>query len=89
MFGHVLPKMFAAAAPQATDSGDWVALVLRELARSQAGGFVVDLVKWTFVGGAAGVLLAICTCIEIFSCLGWYDLKMRFARGLRWERFSS
>jgi hypothetical protein len=33
-----------------------------------------------------GILFAILACV-IFSRLGWYDLRIRFARGLRWTAF--
>jgi hypothetical protein len=88
MTASPLQPIFAATDPAAaTDSATtWVTLILRELARTQATGFILDLVKWTLLGAVLGVILAIIACV-FFSRLGWYDLRMRFARGLRWTTF--
>lgn len=83
-----LLPLFAATDPTTSDSAaTWVVLVLRELTRTQASGFLLELVKWTLLGASAGVLLATLGCF-IFSRLGWYDLRARYARGLRWTIFA-
>lgn len=61
-------------------------MILRELGRSQASGLVLDIVKWTFLGALLGVVLAVLACV-LFSRLGWYDVRWRFTRGLRWTVF--
>lgn len=84
-----IPVMLAAV--ETTTSGDsrtdWVALILLEFGRSQATGFVLDMVKWTLLGALFGVLVAVLACV-VFSRMGWYDIRMRFARGLRWTVFT-
>lgn len=88
---HDLPIPALLAAVETTTSGDsrtdWVALILREFWRSQATGFVLDLTKWTLLGALFGVLVAVLACV-VFSRIGWYDIRMRFARGLRWTVFT-
>ena len=82
-----LPTTFASMDSATPDSvSNWVAGILHELARTQAAGFLWDLVVWTSLGALVGALLAILACV-IFSRLGWYDLRIRFARGLRWTVF--
>lgn len=66
----------------------WVAAILRELGRSQASGFLLDLGLWTLLGTALGAVLAIVTC-AVFSRWGWYHGHWRFARGMRWTTFSA
>ena len=40
-----------AGSTAASDSAaSWTALIIRELSRSQTGGFVLDLAKWTMLG---------------------------------------
>jgi hypothetical protein len=69
-----------------TQSG-WVGLVLRELGASQATGFMLDLINWTFLGALAGTALAVLAGM-LFSRLKWYDFRWRFARRLRWTIFT-
>lgn len=61
-------------------------MILREFGRSQATGFVLDVVKWTLLGALLGIVLGVVSCF-VFSRLGWYDVRWRFARGLRWSVF--
>lgn len=78
-----------AATPLATENqAGWVATILRELGRSQTSGFLLDLGVWTLLGAALGAALAIIACV-IFSRLGWYELRWRFARGVRWTTFTA
>ena len=77
------------ATPLATETQtSWVATILRELGRSQTSGFLLDIGGWTLLGATLGAALALITCIA-FSRLGWYDLRWRFARGLRWTTFTA
>jgi hypothetical protein len=76
----------ANVSPGDPESG-WVTVILRELGRSQTSGFILDLGKWTLLGGFIGVLLAVCACV-LFARLRWYDVRWRFARGLRWSIFA-
>ena len=79
----------AAAASSFGDSAaSWASLVVRELGRSQTAGFLLDSVKWTLLGALCGVLFSVAACV-VFSRMGWYDLRMRFARGLRWTVFTA
>jgi len=86
---HQIPAIIAAAnVPPATDSRwGWVSLILREFGRSQATGFILDATKWTLLGALLGAVIAVIACV-LFSRLGWYDLRWRFARGLRWTAFT-
>ncbi len=61
-------------------------MILREFGRSQATGFVLDVVKWTLLGALLGIVLGVVSCF-VFSRLGWYDVRWRFTRGLRWSVF--
>jgi len=74
--------------PLSVDSrADWVALIFREFSRSQTTGFILDAAKGALLGAALGIIVAILVC-GIFSRLGWYDLRIRFAQGLRWSIFT-
>jgi hypothetical protein len=64
----------------------WVAQILRELGRSQTSGFVLDALQWTLLGALLGLLLSIGGCVFL-SRLGWYDVRFRFAGGVRWTMF--
>jgi hypothetical protein len=81
---------FAEAGTSTTgdSAASWTSLIIRELGRSQTAGVVLDLVKWTILGAIVGGLIAILACV-VFSRLGWYDLRVRFARGLRWTVFTA
>lgn len=86
-----IPCSIFLAAAETSSTGDsaasWASLILRELGRSQTGGLVLDLVKWTLLGALFGTLVAILACV-VFSQMGWYDIRVRFARGLRWTVFT-
>lgn len=77
---------FATADSAADSVSAWVTTILRELARTQAAGFLWDLVVWIALGALGGMTLAILAGVMFFR-LGWYDLRIRFARGLRWTVF--
>ncbi|MGC3960111.1 MAG: hypothetical protein QM813_19940 [Verrucomicrobiota bacterium] len=47
----------------------------------------MDLLKGALLGGVLGIVLALVACV-VFSKTGWYDLRGRFARGLRWTTFT-
>jgi hypothetical protein len=87
-----IPNSILLVATGTSTTGDsaasWTSLIIRELGRSQTAGFVLDLVKWTILGAILGALLAILACV-LFSRPGWYDLRVRFARGLRWTVFTA
>jgi len=80
-------NLLATASATAESQADWVALILREFSRSQATGFFLDVAKGAVLGAAVGVVMALLAC-WFFSRLGWYDLRIRFARGLRWTVFT-
>ncbi len=84
-----VPVILAAAETATTkdSTASWASLIIRELVRSQTGGVVVDLVKWTLLGALLGIAVAVVGCF-VFSRMGWYDLRVRFARGLRWTVFT-
>ncbi|MBM3839471.1 MAG: hypothetical protein FJ398_16175 [Verrucomicrobia bacterium] len=85
----ISPILLAAvSAPPAADSqSNWVALILREFGRSQATGFIFDMVKWTLLGAAIGIAVAAVAC-AVFWRLQWYEISWRFARALRWTLFA-
>lgn len=78
----------AAEAGSAQTQAGWVTAILTELGRTQAAGFLLDVVKWTLLGALCGVLIAVCAC-ALFSRLQWYDLRWRFGGAVRWTLFSA
>ncbi len=79
----------AAATPAGTDTQTgWVMMVLREIVRSQAAGFVLDLVLWSLFGALLGSALAVVACM-VFSRAGWYEMRWRFARSVRRTVFAT
>jgi len=75
----------AGAVSSATNSQSaWVGQVVRELGRSQGKEFIFDVAKWTLLGAFLGTILAILACL-IFSRIGWYEMRWRFAGWLRWS----
>jgi hypothetical protein len=81
----VLATLFAAvdAGPATNSPTDWVAFILAELARTRAAGFVLAVLKWTVLGAALGAVVAVLSAV-LFSRIGWYDIRWRFTRWLRW-----
>jgi len=72
--------------PATNSQSGWVVLILRELGRSQATGFVFDVAKWTLLGALLGMVVALLACV-LFSRLGWYHVPWRRARAFRWTLF--
>jgi hypothetical protein len=76
-----------ASAPAANSQSGWVAMILRELARSQVTGLLLDVAEGVLLGAGVGILVAMLACWA-FSRMGWYDMRIRFARFLRWSVFT-